>query len=72
MAASKVWTSNSNLLYVGRWYFDHIYETRRLPKYIRMDKGAETGVMGAIHALFTPVAAFTPPAAHCRQISGEY
>ena len=47
----KVWYSNSQPLDVGRWYFDYLYETNCLPRYLRVDKGTETGVMTPIHAM---------------------
>jgi hypothetical protein len=45
----KVWTSNSNPELVGRWYFDHLYETKRISSIIRLDRGTETGVLASIH-----------------------
>ena len=46
----KVWTSNSNPELVGRWYFDHLYESRRIARVLRIDKGTETGNLATIHA----------------------
>ena len=46
----KVWPSNSKPEQVGRWYFDYLYESRRLPHFVRIDKGTETGVLATIHA----------------------
>ena len=46
----KVWTSNSSPLLVGRWYFDHIFETKKIPSIIRLDRGTETGVLASIQA----------------------
>ena len=45
----KVWTSNSNPWLVGRWYFDHLYETNKISCIIRLDRGTETGVLASIH-----------------------
>ena len=33
----KVWPSNSKPEQVGRWYFDYLYESRRLPHFVRID-----------------------------------
>ncbi len=33
----------------GRWYFDHVYETKTIPAKIRIDKGTETGKMATLH-----------------------
>ena len=46
----KVWTSNSSPLLVGRWYFDHIFKTKKIPSIICLDRGTETGVLASIHA----------------------
>ena len=46
----KVWTSNSSPDIIGRWYFDHVFETQKLPCMIRLDKGTETGLLASIHA----------------------
>lgn len=45
----KVWMSNSSPDLVGRWYFDHLYETKKISSIIRLDRGTETGVLAAIH-----------------------
>ena len=39
----KVWISNSNPELVGRWYFEHLYESMILARVLRIDKGTETG-----------------------------
>ena len=41
--------SNSDPQIIGRRYFDFLYETRKLPKFMRVDKGNETGKMAAMH-----------------------
>ena len=46
----KLWTSNSSPQLVGRWYFDHIYETKKISSIIRLDRGTEMGVLASIHA----------------------
>jgi len=45
----KVWTTNSKPELIGRWYLEYLYEYRKLPCYLRMDKGTETGIMATIH-----------------------
>ncbi|XP_013403271.1 uncharacterized protein LOC106168664 [Lingula anatina] len=45
----KVWVTNSDLLRVGRWYLDYLYETKTIAVYLRMDKGTETGKMATMH-----------------------
>ena len=44
----KAGTTNSNPELIGRWYFDYLYECRKVPNYLRMDKGTETGVMATM------------------------
>ena len=46
----KVWTRNCDPEVIGRWYLEWLYETRILPSQIRVDHGAETGVMATMHA----------------------
>ena len=46
----KIWVSNSNPQLVGRWYLEHLYESRVLSSYMRLDKGTETGTMATMHA----------------------
>jgi hypothetical protein len=46
----KVWTTNSNPVFVGKWYLQSLLETGLLPNYIRLDKGTETTTMSTIHA----------------------
>ena len=46
----KIWTSHSDPKLIGRWYFDHVYETKTIPSKIRVDKGTETGKMATLHA----------------------
>ena len=46
----RVWTTNSNPKIIGRWYLEYLLETHRIPAYLRMDKGTETGVMATMHA----------------------
>ena len=31
----KVWTSNSNPVFVGQWYFEYLFKSKILPYYIR-------------------------------------
>ena len=46
----KVWTTNSNPLFVGNWYLQSLLETGILPNHIRLDKGTETTSMSTIQA----------------------
>ena len=47
----KVWVSNCNPnIIIGRWYLEHLYETRVITAMLRVDKGTETGVMTTMHA----------------------
>jgi hypothetical protein len=46
----RIWVSNSDPMLIGRWYFDHLYETKRISVFMRMDKGTETGVLAMMHA----------------------
>eukprot|EP00111_Clytia_hemisphaerica_P017474 TCONS_00051711-protein len=46
----KVWTSNSNPKIIGKFYTDFLLESGRIPRYLTLDKGTETGTMGTIHA----------------------
>ena len=45
----KVWTSNSNPIFVGRWYFGYLYKKNVLPNYIRVDIGTETTTCSTMH-----------------------
>ena len=42
--------SNSNPHIIARRYFDFLYDTRVLPKFLRIDKGSETEKMATLHA----------------------
>ena len=44
----KVWTSNSNPIFVGRWYFEYLYKSKILPNYIRIDKSTETATLSTM------------------------
>jgi hypothetical protein len=46
----RIWVSNSNPNLIGYWYLQHIFETRKIASYLRLDKGTETGTMATIHA----------------------
>ena len=41
--------SNPDPWVIGRLYFDLLYNTMRMSRYLRMDKGTETGKMATIH-----------------------
>lgn len=45
----KIWYSNSDPMRIGRWYLEHLYQTKRIASMLRIDKGTETGVMATIH-----------------------
>ena len=44
-----VWNSNSYPLIIGQQYIKHLYLTRRLSNFVRIDRGTETGNLAAIH-----------------------
>ena len=46
----RVWITNSDLVVIGRWYLEYLYESRMMPTYLLIDHGTETGVMATIHA----------------------
>ena len=46
----RVWTSNSNPNFVGRWYFEYLHKSKILPNYVRIDKGTETATLSTMHA----------------------
>ena len=45
-----VWESNSDPNVVGQRYIKHFYESERMPIYIRIDRGTETGKLATVHA----------------------
>ena len=45
----KVWTSNGNPIFVGRWHFEYFYKSKILPNYITIDKGTETATLSTMH-----------------------
>jgi len=44
----RVWTTNSRPEIIGHWYLEYLYECRKLPCFLRMDKGTETGIMATM------------------------
>ena len=46
----KVWNTNSNPIFIGKWYLQSLLESGILPNNIRIDKGTETTIMSTIHA----------------------
>ena len=46
----KVWVSNHEPKLIGRWYLEHLYETKIISVMLRVDKGTETGTMATMHA----------------------
>ena len=45
-----VWESNSDPNIVGQRYIKPLYESERMPVYIRIDRGTETGKHATVHA----------------------
>ena len=43
------WGSNSGPNIVGQRYIKHLYETERMPVYLRIDRGIETGKVATVH-----------------------
>jgi hypothetical protein len=46
----KVWVTNSDPRVVGRWYLEHLMESKTIARMIRLDRGTETNTMATIHA----------------------
>ena len=46
----KSWATNSDPKIIGRWYFEHLYETKVIAQNLGIDKGTETGEMSTMHA----------------------
>jgi hypothetical protein len=46
----RLWVTNSDPEIIGRWYLEHLYETRIISTILRVDKGSETGVMATMHS----------------------
>ena len=46
----KVWITNSDPQLIGRWYREHLLETKIISAILRVDKGTETGTIAAIHS----------------------
>ncbi len=44
-----VCTSNSDPFVVGKMYLRYLFETKALPRFMRIDRGTETGKMATIH-----------------------
>ena len=47
----KVWNTNSNPIFTGKWYLQSLLESGILPNNICIDKGTETTVMTIMHAI---------------------
>lgn len=45
----KVWESNSNPLIIAKFYMEYLVNSKEMPRFLRIDKGTETGDMGTIH-----------------------
>lgn len=46
----RVWVTNSDPDVIGRFYLEHLYETRLISTFLRLDKGTETTVLCTMHA----------------------
>ena len=46
----KVWMTNNDPNVIGRFYLEHLFNTKVMASIIRVDKGTETGVMATMHA----------------------
>lgn len=46
----RTWVSNSNPWVIGRWYLEHLNETRTIASCQSMDRGTETGTLATVHA----------------------
>ena len=46
----KVWVSNHDPKLIGRWYLEHLYETKIISAILRVHKGTEKGTMATMHA----------------------
>ena len=46
----KVWMTNNDPNVIGRFYLEHLFNTRVMASIIRVDKGTETSVMATMHA----------------------
>ena len=46
----KVWVSNHVPKLIGRWYLEHLIETKIISAMLRVDEGTETGTMATMHA----------------------
>ena len=49
----KGWISNSNPVFVRRWYFKCLYKSKTFPNYIWIDKGTETATLSIMYAYFS-------------------
>ena len=47
---AKAWITNSDPNVIGRFYLEYLYKTKTIASKLRLDKGAETGVMSTMHA----------------------
>uniref|UniRef100_A0A7M5WYV8 Integrase core domain-containing protein n=1 Tax=Clytia hemisphaerica TaxID=252671 RepID=A0A7M5WYV8_9CNID len=45
----KVWDSNSNPLTIAKFYMEYLVNSKEMPRFLRIDRGTETGDMGTIH-----------------------
>ena len=45
----RIWNTNSKPEVIGRWYMDYLIENKKVPNFLRMDKGSETNTMATMH-----------------------
>ena len=46
----RAWVSIWDPKLIGKWYLEHLYDTRVISAVLRVDKGTETGTMATMHA----------------------
>ena len=37
----RIWVTNCDPNIIGRWYLEYLYQTRRLPSILRVDRGTD-------------------------------
>ena len=53
----KVWMTNNDPNVIGRFYLEHLFNTKEMVSIIRVDKGTETVVMAGYYACLSSSAA---------------
>ena len=46
----KVWSSNNDPMVTASFFMTHLFEHNVVPRFIRLDCGTETGIIGALQA----------------------